>query len=75
VLDPFFGAGTVGLVAERQGRDWVGIEINSHYAEIAEKRIAEDRVRRAADGRPVDGTAEAVVPTDKPSIPERGNEP
>lgn len=74
VLDPFFGAGTVGVVAERHGRDWVGIEINPNYAEIAKQRIAEDRLRRSADGLPVDGTAEAVAPTDQPSNPERGNE-
>ncbi len=28
VLDPFFGAGTVGLVAESLGRSWVGIELS-----------------------------------------------
>ena len=76
VLDPFFGAGTVGLVAERQGRDWVGIEINPAYAKIAEQRITEARegVERP-DGPPVDGTANAVAPTEQPSIPERGTEP
>jgi DNA modification methylase len=45
VLDPFFGTGTVGLVAERLGRDWLGIELNPAYAELAERRI---RSRRAA---------------------------
>ena len=25
---PFFGAGTVGVVAEQHGRDWLGIELN-----------------------------------------------
>lgn len=74
VLDPFFGAGTVGLVAEQHGRDWVGIELNPEYARIAEQRLAEARAARA-DGPPVDGTAAAVASTDKPSIPERGNEP
>ena len=75
VLDPFFGAGTVGLVAERHGRDWLGIEINPAYAKIAEQRIADDRAPRTPDGPPVDGTANAVAPTAQPSIPERGNEP
>jgi len=72
VLDPFFGAGTVGLVAERHGRDWVGIEINPTYAKIAERRLAE---ARPPDGPPVDGTADAVALTEQPSIPKRGNEP
>ena len=43
VLDPFFGAGTAGLVAEQHGRDWIGIEINPVYARLAERRIAKAR--------------------------------
>ena len=39
VLDPFFGTGTVGEVAERHGRDWLGIEINPAYAELAWRRV------------------------------------
>ena len=39
VLDPFFGAGTTGLVAQRLGRQWIGCELNPEYAEIAERRI------------------------------------
>jgi site-specific DNA-methyltransferase (adenine-specific) len=39
VLDPFFGAGTVGLVAEQLDLNWIGIEINPEYVEIAKKRI------------------------------------
>ena len=42
VLDPFFGAGTTGLVADRLGRDCIGIDLSSEYAHLAEKRIAED---------------------------------
>jgi DNA modification methylase len=39
VLDPFFGAGTTGLVAMRLGRDFIGIELNPKYCEMARKRI------------------------------------
>ena len=39
VLDPFMGAGTVGLVAVENGRDYVGIELNPEYAAMAEHRI------------------------------------
>jgi site-specific DNA-methyltransferase (adenine-specific) len=46
VLDPFFGTGTVGVVAERLGRDWLGIELNPAYAALAERRI--NGARRAA---------------------------
>jgi len=40
VLDPFFGAGTVGLAAEKLGRRWIGIEINDKYVDLAKKRLA-----------------------------------
>jgi site-specific DNA-methyltransferase (adenine-specific) len=39
VLDPFFGTGTVGVVAQRHGRDWVGIELNPAYVQLAEDRL------------------------------------
>lgn len=39
VLDPFGGAGTVGLVAEQIGVDSVLIELNPEYAAIAKRRI------------------------------------
>jgi DNA modification methylase len=39
VLDPFFGAGTTGLVATQEGRRFIGIELNPAYAEIARNRI------------------------------------
>jgi DNA modification methylase len=40
ILDPFFGAGTTGLVAKKLGRCFIGIELNPDYCEIAENRIA-----------------------------------
>lgn len=42
VLDPFGGAGTVGLVADRLGRDALMFELNPAYAEIARKRLLND---------------------------------
>jgi len=39
VLDPFLGAGTVGLVCEQLGRDWIGVELNPEYAKLAQDRI------------------------------------
>lgn len=44
VLDPFFGTGTTGAVAKMLGRDFIGIEREAAYREVAEKRIA--RVRK-----------------------------
>ena len=39
VLDPFMGSGTVGLVAKSLGRNYIGIELNPEYVEMAESRI------------------------------------
>ena len=39
VLDPFCGSGTTGVVALRYHRDFLGIELNPEYAEMAERRI------------------------------------
>ncbi len=41
VLDPFFGSGTVGIVAKRLRRRYVGIELNPDYVALARKRIRE----------------------------------
>ena len=43
VLDPFLGAGTVGVVAERLHRRWLGLELNPAYARQAGARIRERR--------------------------------
>jgi hypothetical protein len=42
VLDPFFGAGTTGLVADQLQRDCIGIEINPNYAQMTQRRIEAD---------------------------------
>ena len=39
VLDPFFGSGTTGLVALKQNKRFIGIELNEEYIEIAKKRL------------------------------------
>jgi site-specific DNA-methyltransferase (adenine-specific) len=39
VLDPFFGSGTVALVARQHRRDWLGIELNPAYKSLAEARL------------------------------------
>lgn len=42
VLDPFAGAGTVGVVALRHGRSFIGIELKPEYVTMARARIAGD---------------------------------
>lgn len=51
VLDPFFGVGTVGLVAESLDRNWLGIELNPRFASVARRRIAEARGTTGEAGR------------------------
>jgi DNA modification methylase len=58
VLDPFFGAGTTGLVAQRLQRDCIGIELNPEYAEMAR-----DRIRRGL------GKVECELPENAPAGP------
>ena len=42
VLDPFFGTGTVALMARAHKRDWLGIELNPDYLPLAERRLGID---------------------------------
>jgi len=44
VLDPFFGSGTTGYVAQKLGRRWIGIELNEDYIKIAKKRLAQQEM-------------------------------
>jgi site-specific DNA-methyltransferase (adenine-specific)/modification methylase len=40
VLDPFFGSGTTGAVAKKLKRNFIGIEMEPKYIEVAKQRIA-----------------------------------
>jgi DNA modification methylase len=42
ILDPFSGAGTTAMVADRLGRDAIGIELNPAYSAMAHKRVVDD---------------------------------
>src|SRR3990167_1945499 len=39
VIDPFFGSGTAGAVAEKLGRHWIGIELNEKYLPLQKERM------------------------------------
>mgnify|MGYP001114702931 CR=1 FL=1 len=39
VLDPFIGSGTTAVVAKKLGRNFIGIDINPKYCEIANERL------------------------------------
>lgn len=48
VLDPFIGSGTTGIVAEKFGRRWVGLDLSEDYIAIAQKRTAQTGLRFGA---------------------------
>jgi site-specific DNA-methyltransferase (adenine-specific) len=43
VLDPFFGTGTTGFVANKLKRKWIGIENNKEYYKIASERLSKKK--------------------------------
>lgn len=47
ILDPFFGTGTTGAVAQKLGRNWIGLDQSAEYAEMATRRIK--RVKAVKD--------------------------
>jgi hypothetical protein len=42
VLDPFSGTSTVGVVAQRWGRRYIGLELNPDFVEMGRRRIIGD---------------------------------
>jgi len=42
VFDPFTGSGTTAVVAMKNGRNYIGTELNPEYVKIAEERIANE---------------------------------
>ena len=50
VLDPFMGSGTTGVACVNTNRNFIGIELDDKYFDIAEQRIRESR-RKLRDER------------------------
>jgi DNA modification methylase len=51
VLDPFNGAGTTTLVAEKLARRWIGIDVSEKYCRTAEQRIRNYHAQRKKGAR------------------------
>ncbi len=49
ILDPFFGTGTTGAVAKLLGRNFIGLERDADYIDVATRRIANVRALGAED--------------------------
>lgn len=47
ILDPFMGSGTTGVAAVQMGREFIGIELERRYFDIACDRI--DKAQRQGD--------------------------
>lgn len=56
VLDPFVGAGTTAIAAQRLHRQCIGLELNPEYADLARARLA---------GQPAPSTSEKTNGTHK----------
>jgi DNA modification methylase len=74
-LDPFGGAGTVALVADRLGRDAILIELKPEYAAMAERRIREEAplltaVEVEAPAPPANGNGHAALASEQLALLE-----
>ena len=45
ILDPFMGSGSTGIACVQTGRNFIGIEIDPTYFEIAKRRIEEAQLQ------------------------------
>lgn len=62
VLDCFMGSGTTAIAAIQEERNYIGIELQSNYVKLAEKKIQTEQAKR-------------MILKDKPSPPKPTNEP
>lgn len=46
ILDPFMGSGTTGAACRMHNRDFIGIELDKHFYEIAESRINGTEIKK-----------------------------
>lgn len=49
ILDPFMGSGTTGIAAYRTNRNFIGIELDEHYFQIAKDRIERETAQMRMD--------------------------
>lgn len=49
VLDPFIGSGTTAIACLKERRHFLGFELNKEYFDIAQRRIALERIQPTLD--------------------------
>lgn len=64
VLDPFCGSGSTGKAAMLEDFEFIGIELNEEYCQLAQRRIEAVTAQRGLFTPAVTGRPEAVVPKD-----------
>lgn len=63
ILDPFMGSGSTGVACVEVGREFIGIEREQNYFEIAQKRILKARLQpRLLTPRALDGGESPALP-------------
>lgn len=55
IIDPYMGSGTTGVACAQEGRNFIGIEINEEYCELAVRRIKEAKMQPALFGGVANG--------------------
>lgn len=60
VLDPFFGTGTTGAVAKKLGRDYIGLEREESYINVAQKRLS--AIKKLGEGEILHAPAKREEP-------------
>ncbi len=61
ILDPFMGSGSTGIAAKRLGFQFIGIEMNEEYIEIAKRRVEHARAPENEVEAPDEGQLEMSV--------------
>jgi site-specific DNA-methyltransferase (adenine-specific)/modification methylase len=69
ILDPFMGSGTTGVAALRQGRKFIGVEIDQGYFDVACKRMAQ-AARDYGSRLPLDEPSEVIWDVAAPQLLE-----
>lgn len=55
IMDPFMGSGTTGVVAKRLERNFIGIELQEDYFDVAKKRISDIKIKSKFDLKVING--------------------